>query len=829
MDTPEPPAPDPIADATTTVQTFLAAALHADAPDLSDAEALRASLAAVDGATSFAHAEVMRIVRAERGAFEKSLAYAGALRGELGALQADVRAVPQEAVHAQLQGSLLGQTELQEQLGATRTALVELRALAEVHRLTAAFDAALGAARLHDAAGAARGVRAQLERLEAHGAREEVCAVLRARCEADEARVLAAARAAWAAAALGGGTTVELSAAAAADGLGLGALLAALHRAGALEEAMEELAAAVHARLVAPLAATAGSKLVVAAGSSAAQKVLSVKAPPPAPRAGSLVGGKGGAARKGGDDGLVRRATAMCEGLERVAAELQRFVSGAQPPTPEPFGPPAEAVEAAAPGDAAAAAVAAEATALSAEGLMAALGAALWPRIVTELTEHCLLPAILDETAPVGAADGAAAAAAPPADPREAVAAAAVRVRAAEAAMRSARLAPPDSTLGEYATRLQMHAASHQADALLSHGRDLILEKVPTAVRVEPHLVLPPAPTEAAITEETGAAPAAAAAAKASDGAAFLFASCEVSERALSLVRLVRGAMGLAATCDAAGATVLYARARDLIDLFCAAAPAALGDVRRASPHAALLLRNDCELLGHACLFLGAEVAATLPPPLDARATFVDLADALVAVGAGVLDSLVGAQRAQLLETVASGGDFCAVGEEEAAGAAATGALKRLAHEMKRLRATWGGTLPPATARVHLAALLDAPLGALLGALLALRHISGSDCATLGALLAELLPQCDEVLATADAADGGGLAPSLQRLRQLAALLDAAHRSDLPAVQALHSSGALGAFRAAEVLSLYGALFAVQSAAARAFARELQAAAQAET
>ena len=590
---------------------------------------------------------------------------------------------------------------------------------------------------------------------------------------------------------------------------------------------MEELAAAVHARLVAPLAATAGSKLVVAAGSSAAQKVLSVKAPPPAPRAGSLVGGKGGAARKGGDDGLVRRATAMCEGLERVAAELQRFVSGAQPPTPEPFGPPAEAAEAAA-GDAAAA-VAAEATALSAEGLMAALGAALWPRIVTELTEHCLLPAILDETAPVGAADGAAAAAAPPADPREAVAAAAVRVRAAEAAMRSARLAPPDSTLGEYAARLQMHAASHQADALLSHGRDLILEKVPTAVRVEPHLVLPPAPTEASITEETGAAPAAAAAAKAGDGAAFLFASCEVSERALSLVRLVRGAMGLAATCDAAGATVLYARARDLIDLFCAAAPAALGDVRRASPHAALLLRNDCELLGHACLFLGAEVAATLPPPLDARATFVDLADALVAVGAGVLDSLVGAQRAQLLETVASGGDFCAVGEEEAAGAAATGALKRLAHEMKRLRATWGGTLPPATARVHLAALLDAPLGALLGALLALRHISGSDCATLGALLAELLPQCDEVLATADAADGGGLAPSLQRLRQLAALLDAAHRSDLPAVQALHSSGALGAFRAAEVLSLYGALFAVQSAAARAFARELQAAAQAET
>ena len=138
-------------------------------------------------------------------------------------------------------------------------------------------------------------------------------------------------------------------------------------------------------------------------------------------------------------------------------------------------------------------------------------------------------------------------------------------------------------------------------------------------------------------------------------------------------------------------------------------------------------------------------------------------------------------------------------------------------------------SLPPATARVHLAALLDAPLGALLGALLALRHISGSDCATLGALLAELLPQCDEVLATADAADGGGLAPSLQRLRQLAALLDAAHRSDLPAVQALHSSGALGAFRAAEVLSLYGALFAVQSAAARAFARELQAAAQAET
>ena len=33
-----------------------------------------------------------------------------------------------------------------------------------------------------------------------------------------------------------------------------------------------------------------------------------------------------------------------------------------------------------------------------------------------------MLPAILDETAPVGAADGAAAAAAPPADPRDVIA-----------------------------------------------------------------------------------------------------------------------------------------------------------------------------------------------------------------------------------------------------------------------------------------------------------------------------------------------------------------------------------------------------------------------
>ena len=91
---------------------------------------------------------------------------------------------------------------------------------------------------------------------------------------------------------------------------------------------MEELAAAVHARLVAPLSPPPPARSWWWPPAAAPRKVLSVKTPPPAPRAGSLVGGKGGAARKGGDDGLVRRATAMCEGLERVAAELQRFVSG---------------------------------------------------------------------------------------------------------------------------------------------------------------------------------------------------------------------------------------------------------------------------------------------------------------------------------------------------------------------------------------------------------------------------------------------------------------------------------------------------------------------
>ena len=117
------------------------------------------------------------------------------------------------------------------------------------------------------------------------------------------------------------------------------------------------------------------------------------------------------------------------------------------------------------------------------------------------------------------------------------------------------------------------------------------------------------------------------------------FERCRVSVRALRLLELLHEALEDACASDAEGAALLCARARDVLDLWVAVVPAAHAARLELVPHAALLLHNDCLLLAHACLTLGAEYGCALPAPLRTRVTFVDLAPALRRLAAAQLQA----------------------------------------------------------------------------------------------------------------------------------------------------------------------------------------------
>eukprot|EP00966_Prymnesium_polylepis_P271372 6270036-Prymnesium_polylepis.1 len=77
-------------------------------------------------------------------------------------------------------------------------------------------------------------------------------------------------------------------------------------------------------------------------------------------------------------------------------------------------------------------------------------------------------------------------------------------------------------------------------------------------------------------------------------------------------------------------------------------------------PHSQLLLSDDCLLLSHCCLSLGAEYAPRLPPPLRHGASFTDLAPMLATRAEALLDAVHAAQRDELLDAIAQGGSFAA-------------------------------------------------------------------------------------------------------------------------------------------------------------------------
>ena len=132
-----------------------------------------------------------------------------------------------------------------------------------------------------------------------------------------------------------------------------------------------------------------------------------------------------------------------------------------------------------------------------------------------------------------------------------------------------------------------------------------------------------------------------------------------------------------------------------------AAASSTSSALRALAPFTMPLLHNDCRLLGHMCLSLGSEYAASLPTDaLRSAATFVDRASALQRIAAQHLCAAVDAQRAQLMLILGLARDFASddpvvgswlgVGDDGGAHDAAEQALRQLARALRGLRSTWG-------------------------------------------------------------------------------------------------------------------------------------------
>ena len=178
-----------------------------------------------------------------------------------------------------------------------------------------------------------------------------------------------------------------------------------------------------------------------------------------------------------------------------------------------------------------------------------------------------------------------------------------------------------------------------------------------------------------------------------------VFPRCRVGARAACLLGLLHAALDCACACDGEGAALLYARSRDLIDLFLSSSALRwqAGELAPSSapsrsvafvPSTMLLLHNDALLLRHRCLTLGAEYAHRLPAPLgacaaagdgpggsggdartkpvfsSARASFVDLAPSLGDLAAKALRRVASAVRSQLHLALGPGRGFEHVGED---------------------------------------------------------------------------------------------------------------------------------------------------------------------
>lgn len=806
------------------VASLLASAVGYDV-DTSDPAALKAALDRVNASISSAEAQVVAVVEGEHEAVLGALGSAEALRTQMDALRGDLAEVPCDSLRQRLEETVLKVPALRAKLADAQAEHAVLQSLAEVHERHSLFTRAMGpSGDLRVAERHARDLRDELGRLRAlvDGTAAEHAPIVEHIAQESEritARLRESARAAWESAALGAapGSPPASSLVLRVGGpTHLAALAASLHATGLAEQCVGELGEELLVRLLRPTIERPAVHVEMVEETAAEEGGVVLRLVGPSGEPVRPPDESGGADESGG---LVARANRVCDAIEAAVTAAHGFLAQADAGIGDA-------------GDADTPPLRLDAAFWSALRV-AVCDDFLLPALAAELLTLRQQPrsAPVDGGAhlgvPVGGAGGDSGGGA--GDLSEVAAALAARVgllhsRLAER-LRCDEVDEGTRALAKAAARLQLRAIDIRATTILEEARAILLDD--SAEALEAFTVGPsPQPwrrllgslakggggqdgggedggcgdgsrgddddneENSGVDDEYLATWSAAATGEAAEDAATLgtlpltslvFPRCRVSARAARLVALLHATLDDARASGAEGAARLYARARDLVDLFVAASalrwqaaelcPQASSRCPSSGvalvPWAELLLHNDALLLRHRCLTLGAEYALRLRPPLASAGaggargevwpvvSFLDLAPELASLAADALRRTVGAAKSQLLLALSPGGNFERVGEDREAFAAAGLVVRRLAHELRKVCRLWTETLPQALACELAAELVEAPMTELVARLLRLRHISEADSQALQQALLVPLVRVGAELATENAGRGG--------------------------------------------------------------------------
>ena len=294
-----------------------------------------------------------------------------------------------------------------------------------------------------------------------------------------------------------------------------------------------------------------------------------------------------------------------------------------------------------------------------------------------------------------------------------------------------------------------------------------------------------------------------------------------VSNRATKLLGILRNALEMASVCNVPAAFAICNRAKEVIKLYVAAA-------QRSSEilFLSLLMHNDAIYLATECLTLVLPYYSRLPAVVASETSFADLNPLLLNLAQSVLSQAISRASDTLLDTLAWGQGFVAIGEDKRAGDHARLAGREILRQLSILSAQWSKACPAGAVANSVTTVFSPMLERLVQIILELKHISDQDSLALGDLVGQITDEC-ELLSTKLCELGQSAVPSIARCRLVVFTL----RSRLQPVLEKIEQGSLGILRPSELLHLMKALWTEEAlrSHAQTTIRSLEAATRSES
>ncbi|KAL3931314.1 MAG: hypothetical protein SGPRY_001175 [Prymnesium sp.] len=706
------------------LRSFLAEATGCPPPlDLEDTHSLEVYLDGIASSLAEAQADVLSIVKERRQDVDSVLLFAEEVHTDLHDLKANLAAGIPALSSSELQTGLLQLPGLRQQLKKSSEALEVLRALNEIHCSLTGFDDSLKADDLVSANKHVQAAHQQLSEFKQQMAEAPLYAAITERCAACEQLLGAAALQCWASAwtlRASGEDQCQLELQREVGQTSVPDLLSTLQCINRSNVCLERLTDELHGGLFKRLLGRDRCFLELSELSDKQLISLQRSAVDASPAA---FGG-----------GTIARLKEACGSLEIIVDALGRFLGNANAGLPM-------------------------GAAAGSSHMLTALGDSFWSRIVGLLCHDCLVAtweSELNMHSPTQAAIESSLH-----DVTQTLA-------VFDACLVRSQI-PQHAICAAFAVDLQFHVAVKHAQSLLSQARHLLLEPSAESILIGPGRLSHSTGDKAGDVIECKEGQQAD---SGSISESFKLARCRVSVRTIALVRLLREGFEFAIKCHSKAVPLMYEQTRDIIELFIAVTAGGHQIGNPIVPHTALLLSNDCLLLGHCCISLGIEYMARL----NSSSSFADLAAVLRDHAMMLVEDVVSAQLQELTAIVSQGGSFSGVGENDDAHEVAKVSSKRLIHRLRALPTCWIEVAPADICLERIQELVDAPIQMWLARLQALRHISERDSAILQVLLRDVCTVCEEILSLANPnAQGkyGAATPALRQCRQIEWILGA--------------------------------------------------------